>query len=326
MKKFTAIGIAFALVFFSFISCGKKPSAPKAGSAQAEDMLTMIPKDVKGILNIDIHRAMAIEIASKAIQEDKSYQKIQEFTAKTGIDPQKDIYLVTVAITEATEKAKGAVIINLKYDKDTLLSLAKEKAEEEEEEIIEEEYNGLTIYSWGEKENVAISFIDDSNIAAGNMDTVKSIIDVFQKKGENVFKNEELSALLAKTNKEALFWGAISVPPEAMSKVASQNPFMQSFEAINAVSFYFDYKNKNIMAEIKLMSSDEAKSQQIAEALNGLKAIGGMAAAEDPNVGELLNGIEIASGADHVKISASLPEDLIEKLKQKKKEKEEDNI
>ncbi|GAJ24269.1 unnamed protein product, partial [marine sediment metagenome] len=34
--------------------------------------------------------------------------------------------------------------------------------------------------------------------------------------------------------------------------------------------------------------------------------------------------IEITSGADHVKINASIPEDLINKLKEKTAEKEKD--
>ena len=100
---------------------------------------------------------------------------------------------------------------------------------------------------------------------------------------------------------------------------------LSSLEGINAVSMYFDYKNKNIIAEIKVISSDEAKNQQVADLLNGLKAMGGMAATEKPETGELINKIEITSTADHVKIYASIPEDLINKLKEMEK-KEEENL
>jgi hypothetical protein len=40
-----------------------------------------------------------------------------------------------------------------------------------------------------------------------------------------------------------------------------------------------------------------------------------MAAAQKPELGELLNKIEISSTEDHVKIYCSLPEELINKLK-----------
>lgn len=329
MKKITAIGIALIFVFFSFFSCEKKPSAPKAGSASADDMLSLIPADSMGVFFIDFHKAMSTEIVSKAIKEDKNYQKYQEFVEMTGIDPQKDVYFVSVSVTEAMEKekTKGGAIINLKYDKETLLSLIKAKAAEEGQELQEEEYSGVMIYAWKEEngDKPYFSFIDDSNIIAGDDTGVKSIIDVLQKKKENVFKNEALSALIEKANKDAMLWGAILIPPEAMSKAASQNPMFSSLEGINAVSLYFDYKNKNIIAEIKVISSDEAKNQQVADLLNGLKAMGGMAATEKPEIGELINKIEITSAVDHIKIYASIPEDLINKLKEMEK-KEEKNL
>ena len=329
MKKITAIGIALIFVFFSFFSCGKKPSAPKAGSASADDMLSLIPADAKGVFFVNFNKAMTTEIASKTIKEDKNYQKYQEFIEMTGIDPQKDVYFVAVAITGTMEKekAKGGAIVNLKYDKDNLLSLIKAKAAEEGQEFQEEEYSGVMIYAWKkeEEEKQYFSFMDESNIIAGNEVVVKSIIDVMQEKKENVFKNEVLSALIEKTNKDAMLWGAILIPPEAMSKAASQNPMLSSLEGINAVSMYFDYKNKNIIAEIKVISSDETKNQQVADLLNGLKAMGGMAATEKPEIGELINKIEITSTADHVKIYASIPEDLINKLKEMEK-KEEKNL
>ena len=129
MKKLSAITIILALTFFSFVSCGKKVTAPKAGSASANDMLNLVPVEAKGVIMIDFQRAMSTEIARKAIEEDKNYKKYQEFVSKTGVDPQKDVYFVTVAVTEAMEKGKtkGSAIINLKYNKENLLSLIRIK-------------------------------------------------------------------------------------------------------------------------------------------------------------------------------------------------------
>jgi len=321
MKKLAAISIIFALIFLSFVSCGKKAPAPKAGSASADDMLSLVPVDAKGIIMIDFHRAMSTEIASKAIQEDKNYQKYQEFINKTGIDPQKDIYFVTVAVTEAMEKGKtkGGAIVNLKYNKDDLLSLITQQ----EGEIAEEDYNGLTIYSSKkEDEGGYFSFLDESNAVVGDIATVKSVIDVLQKKKDNVFKNQALSSLMDKTNKEAMLWGAFIISPQAMDKVTSQNPMLSNLKSVNAATLYFDYQDKNIMVEIKVMSSDETKNQQIADLLNGIKAMGGMAAAKKPEIGELVNKIEISSAPDHVKVYASIPEELINRLKEMKAEEE----
>ena len=367
MKKFTVIGITFIFVLFSSISCERNLVAPKAGKAKAQDMLKLIPKDAIAVFFIDIHRVMTIEFINNLIKEKESDEtsdeltNFQEFKAKTGIDPQKDINFIVGAITGKTEKGKeeGVGIINLTYNKDLLLSLikeelAKEKEEEhekqaeEEHEMIEEEYNGFIIYTvreeceeeeeeHGEEEKEhgekhekggSFSFLDESNIVAGNENEVKSVIDVLQKKRENVFKNEELSALLTKTNKDALFWGAILILPEAINKVISENPQLSILEAVNAVSMYFDYKNKNIIAEIKLMSSDPMKNQELADNLNGFKSMFSTVQIQDLNMGEILDKIEITSGPDHVKIYASfsegLPKDIIDKLKMEKSEEEKE--
>jgi hypothetical protein len=329
MKKFTAFGIMIIFVLFAFISCGKKPSAPKAGSAKAEDMLSLLPKDTESVMFVDFHRAAAVEFIDKTIKEDESYKKLQEFIEKSGIDPQKDIFFIALAFKGSLGKAQATTnatgIVNLKYNKELLLTLIEEKAAEEEAELAEEEYNGFTIYSWKDKEQEGgFTFLDDSNMVLGNAGNIKTVIDIYQKKGENIFKNETLAALLDKVDKNAMLWGAVTFTPEQMDKMAAENPLLGSLEAVSAAYMSFNYKDRNIVAEISLISSDEAKNAQVADFLNGLKAMGGMAAAQDPNVGELLSKIEISSGADHVKIYASVPEDLINKLKEKTKGEEKD--
>jgi hypothetical protein len=317
---------------------------------------------------------MTIEFINNLIKEKESDETsdeltdFQEFKAKTGIDPGKDINFIVGAITGETEKGKkeGVGIINLTYNKDLLLStikeeLAKEKEEEhekkaeeeegeEEHELIEEEYNGFTIYTvreeceeeeeeHGEEEKEhgkkhekggSFSFLDESNIAVGNENSVKSVIDVLQKKKENVFKNEEFSSLLTKIDKEAIFWGAALIPPEAINEVISEKPELIILEAVNAASVSLDYKNKNIIADIKIMSSDPMKNQELADNLNGYKSMAALIQIQDLNMAEILDRIEITSFPDHVKIYTSFAEDLpqtiIDKLKMKKTKEEKKDI
>jgi hypothetical protein len=375
MKKFAVIGITVIFALCSFTSCEEGLFVSKAGPANAENALKLIPKDVMAVFFIDIHRVMTIEFINNLIKEKESDETsdeltdFQEFKAKTGIDPEKDINFIVGAITGETEKGKeeGVGIINLTYDKDLLLStikeeLAKEKEEEhekqaeeghgekEEHEMIEEEYNGFTIYTvreeceeeeeeHGEEEKEhgkkhekggSFSFLDESNIAVGNENAVKSVIDVLQKKKENVFKNEGFSSLLTKIDKEAIFWGAALIPPDAINEVISEKPALTILEAVNAASVSLDYKNKNIIADIKIMSSDPMKNQELADNLNGYKSMAALIQIQDLNMAEILDRIEITSFPDHVKIYTSFPEDLpqtiIDKLKMEKTKEEKKDI
>ena len=326
MKRITAIGLVLFLALFSFTACKKEAAAPKAGTAKAEDVLNLIPVDVQGVFFVDVNKAMSTEFANNMIQENEDYQKYLDFVEKSGIDPQKDIYYVALGIAGDLEgeDQEGVAVVNMKYDPETLLGLIKEKAAEEEQEIQEEQYEGHTVYKmWEEGKPVELSFIDESNIVAGNGIHVKSVLDVLNKKKDNVFKNEELSAILDKTNKDAMLWGAILLPAETMEKAASSNPMMGALKSISAIALYFDYKNQNLIAEILAMGPDADSNKQVAEALTGIKSFGAMAAGEKPEIGELLNAIQITSGDDHVKIFAEVPEALIQKLQADKPKEEE---
>jgi hypothetical protein len=329
MKRITAIGLVVFLALFTFSACKKEAAAPKAGTAKATDMLGLLPVDVQGVFFVDVHKAMTTEFATKMIQENESYEKYQEFVQKSGIDPQKDIYFLAVGLAGPIggQEQEMAAVVNLKYDKDVVMALIQEKVKEEGQELQTEEYDGYTLYkAWEKGESGAYAFINDSNIVIGTEMPVKSVLDVLNKKKDNVFKNEKLAALLEKTNKEAMFWGAMLIPAEAMEQAASSNPMMGALKSVNAVALYFDYKDQNLIAEIMAMSPDADSNKQVADALTGIKSFGAMAAGEKPEIGELLNAIEISSGEDHVKIYAKIPEELIKKLQAdipKEKEQEE---
>ena len=367
MKKFAVIGITVIFALCSFTSCEKGLLVSKAGPADAENALKLIPEDVMAVFFIDIRRVMTIEFINNLIEEKESddtsdeLTDFQEFKARTGIDPEKDINFIVGALTGKTEKGKeeGIGIINLTYNKDLLLSLIREaikeekgddeeeEEEKEEHEMIEEEYNGFTIYTVREEceeeeeeeekehgerheKGGSFSFLDESNIAVGNENAVKSVIDVLQKKKENIFKNEGFSSLLTKIDKEAILWGAALIPSDAINEVISEKPELIILEAVNAASVSLDYKNKNIIAAIKIMSSDPTKNQELADNLNGYKSMATLIQIQDLNIAEILDRIEITSFPDYVKIYTSFPEDLpqtiIDKLKMQKTKEEKKDI
>ncbi|MFQ6037429.1 MAG: hypothetical protein ACE5LV_02310 [Candidatus Aminicenantales bacterium] len=317
MKRLEVAGLVVLIVLAGLVSCQKKAAAPEAGTAKAQDILALLPSDAQGVLFIDVHAAMTTEIAKKAIQENKDYQKYQEFVQMTGLDPQKDIYYAAIAVMSAGEgmKTEGVGVINMKYDKDNLLGLIKAKAEEEGQPITEETYENFTVYNVQQEEEAgSFVFVEGSNVIVGNPGPVKSVLDVLNKKRDNIFKNAQISDLIERANKDAMFWGAVLLPPEAMEKAAGANPMLSALKDITAVSMYFDYKQNNVIGEIMAISTDPENNKKVADALAGMKSFAGMAAAEKPEIGELLNKIEISSGEDFVKIHAEIPEDLIKKL------------
>lgn len=318
VKKTVSLFLVIAVGCLIGMSCGKKAASPQAGSAKGADMLSLFPKDARGLLVVDVHRIMQTDAAVKAIKDNEKDEKYVKFVQETGIDPQKDIfYFAGAMMGDINQKnPDGAFVVNLKYDKAKLLEMMKK----ERGDIATADYNGLTIYQVpGGEDKPPFNgvFLDPSNILAGSDAAVKKVIDVYQKKADNVWKNSEMAALLKGMNTSAMVWGGLAVPPEAMKQASSQNPMLGAFSNIQSLLLAFDYKSDTLLLEIKAMSPDQAKNKEMADALNGFKALGAGAAAKEPLVGEVLGKIEITSGPDNVTLSAKIPNELIEKIKAK---------
>lgn len=315
MKKNYVYIISLSIFLLLVTACGEKTTTQEKGSAvSADSALKILPMDSKAVFYVDLKKVMSLESVDQALKSDKNYKEMEDFINKTGINPQEDIHYIVGALTSMEkENQKGVIVANLNYNKDSMLNLIKE---ESEKEITESEYSGFTIYSTEEAEEMgSFCFLDESNILIGDNSGIQAVIDIVKNNGENVQKNEEMSAMLQQTNKDALVWGAFLIPSEAVSEATSTNPMLGNLESVKAATMFFDYENKSYIAEIKLISTDPEKNKQVAELLNGLKAFGAMGAAENPAIGDLMNKIEITSGDEFVKIYANLPEDLINQLK-----------
>ncbi|MFW6160835.1 MAG: hypothetical protein ACOC57_06805, partial [Acidobacteriota bacterium] len=258
MKKNLIFVLVLLLAAFSFMACEKKAPTPEAGKATAEDVLALFPVYSRAVFFADIHRAMNLEPVKAAIQKDENYQKYQEFVEKSGLDPEKDIFYICGAMSSfaGPDNQQGAVVVNLKYNKEDLLTFIEENAQEEGPSFVTEEYSGVTFHTMEkEGETGGFSFLDESNILLGNKEQMKAVIDVIQKKKENLFANNELKSLLEQTNKTALIWGAALIPEESMEKMGEQNPMLGTLQYVRAVTMYFDYLNNNFSGEIKALGT-----------------------------------------------------------------------
>lgn len=158
------------------------------------------------------------------------------------------------------------------------------------------------------------AFLDAENIAIGPIADVKAVIDVLKKKSPSAKDNAELVALIKGVKKTAIAWGVVSFKPEEVKKMVDSAPMLSSLSSLKAMTMYFDYANKTMDMAIQALTSDAGKNKEIADMLNGFKAMGALAAGEKPEIGELLNKIEITSGADNVTLKAMLSEELLTKL------------
>jgi hypothetical protein len=255
MKKTAVWALVLAFGLLAFAACNKG-GAP--GASKAQDMLAFMPKNVSGVMFIDVNRAMGTEFVTKTLADPKNAAGLQEFIKKSGLDPRKDIAYLALGMTGSLSGGEGAApsgfgIINLKYDKAALLA----KMKESEAKFIEGEYEGIaTIQPVEEPKAEAAkpaegtdvepqpegvietpekpekpmlgAFLDASNIAVGPVAEVKAVIDVLKKKGPSAKDNVELTALVKGVNKAAIAWGVVSFNPEDVKKMVEATPMLSS--------------------------------------------------------------------------------------------------
>lgn len=316
MKKNMTYGFTLIfLVIFLFPTCNENAKVWKSGVTSAESVMTLLPADIQGVFMIDVNRAMMTKFAIKTINEKDNYLKYHDFVSETGLDPQKDIYWVGIALTGLPEKngQEGAAVISMAYDQERLLAGLK-KENPGMRDII---YNGVTVHTGmkgrGSKPGSA-AFLDETHAVFGTETMVKAVIDVYLKKEDNVFKNEPLSWVIEKTNQDAMAWGAFAVSPDDMKAAAPRNSMMGHFQEFHAMTMFFDYRDMTFDMEVRFWGGDQNKNRQLADILTGFKALGVTAAAENPDIGNLLNRFDILAAPDFVTIQAAVPEDLMQKL------------
>ncbi len=324
-KKMLALSLILVVMLLA-PACKKKA----AGQMNTEAMLAMVPEGPVMLMAFDFQRFAALNFFDKALKQDwqknakaaKDFKDYQEFVQKTGVDLQKDVYAVVAAIYGGFESEKPEVlaVVNMKYDEGKLLAIFKEKGVF----VAEEKYGDRTLYTLKNEDaakDTRLAFLNKANILIGSPLPVKKAIDLAAKNGKNVLATPALMKYVEKLDKKSMFWLAVGSIPAKMKEAPAGGMMPVDLSKAEAFTAFADFKNKTLSGELRLISNNEAGNKQIADMLNGLKALGAMGAAKEPELGQLLNGIQLSSAADHVKLVFTISEELMDKLGEKAKDK-----
>jgi hypothetical protein len=307
-------------------ACKKK----SPGRLSSEGTLAMIPEGAVMLLAFDFQQFAELALFDKMLKDDwqkgpgsgKVFANYQDFVQKTGIDLKKDVYTVVAGIygEMGGENPQALGIINLKYDKEKLLGLLRQNS------VIaaEDNYRGLGFYTLkndDSKKDARLAFLNANNIVIGTEAQVKLAVDLAQNSGQSVLKNAAMMKYVDKLKKGSMFWLAIGNIPEKIKNAPAGGMMPVDLSKAEAFIGFVDYKGKTFSGEFQLISNNEQGNKQVVDMLNGLKALGAMGSAKEPELGQLLNGIQLSSAADNIKLAFSLSEELMNKLSDKAKDK-----
>jgi len=324
-KKVLALTLVF-IVLLLVPACKKK--AP--GQISNEAMLAMVPDGPVLLMAFNFKQFAGLELFDKMIKKDwqqnakagKAFKDYQDFVNQTVVDLQKDVYSVVASMYGALDSNNPEVvgIVNMKYDPAKLLSVFKQN------QVItaEEKYRGLDMYTLKNEDarkDMRLAFLNKSNILFGSPLQVKKAIDLSLDKGKSVLQTASMMKYVDKLDKDSMFWLAIGNIPEKIKNAPAGGMIPVDLSKAEAFTAFMDYKGKTFSGEFRLISFNEAGNKQIADMLNGLKSLGAMGSAKDPDLAQLLNSIQLSSAADHIKLTFSISEELMNKMSVKAKDK-----
>ena len=323
-KRFLILTIIVLLSTLLVVpGCGKKESA---ASGMEMDLFSLLPDNAMGVFSVNVKKLTSMEFFDKMIQESekesadkpgKVFENYADFVSKTGIDPKKDIQAMVMGLYGKMGVGEPEVVflVNINYNKDTLLKIIKEKGGE----ITEETYKDVAMFKIKDDKgkDMSFAFVSPTLIAGGNPALLNRVIDLHKGSGNNILAAGKMKEYLSKMKGGAIASFVFGLPDE-VKKVHDSGMFKMDLTKAEAITGYVDYANKTWDVELKMISYNEEANQQLVSTLNGLKM---MAGAAGPEVAELVNNLTLTASSDSVKLSVSMTEELLEKLKTKIEER-----
>ena len=201
-----AAGLVAGLAFYSNVVVNASmPNMPEA--------LSYLPANSQVVFGMNVQRFVKSPVFLKF--QEKHGQDIasnlQDFIAKTGVDPVNDLsYIVAAGRAGDGKKGSGVVIAIAKgkFQADSITNFIKTKAVP-----VELTYSGARVLmipeSNGSKLEKGVAFLMDSEIALGDLESLKAVIDARSNpEALGIEANPKLKQLITSLDSDQMFWFA----------------------------------------------------------------------------------------------------------------------
>jgi hypothetical protein len=248
---------------------------------------------------------------------------LAEFIEKTGVDPRTDLdYVVLGGRSLAGGKGSGALIAIGRFNEQTIMAFIKS---ESKSVPIEVKVDDATVYMVPEHSGTAlekgIAFLSQSEIALGDLDSLKAILEVRAHKSgkEGIERNPALAPMLQELDPNAMFWFAGDAA-NILSKSPVSSPIGEKISAIQSIFGTLNLTDA-VSGQITATARDEESAAKLADVVKGLVALGQLASdqnAELAAVSDLIKGIQIGQEKNRIHLSLNFPAELLDRLEQAK--------
>lgn len=310
VKKVVPLLLIVALFVTSLIAVG-------CGSAPVIAAIDLVPQEANLVAGIQISRILtdadliaAYDGWEKDPEMPQTFEQAMDLVAdEIGIDPRDFSEAVIFGDTESDDYYFGAIITGT-FDRAALIESIEGAIGEE---MITTDYRGYTIYTITiEGEEGAICFLSDDSFVCGSIDAVRDVIDV--KEGEPGLSGTLAEAYISLG--DVWIKVAAEVPEGWMGEIPEgEIPIgLEAFEDVLVVGFGFNKAGQILSAQLKLYFSSSDSAADAEDTISGLISLISILPDIPPELGDILDGLDVSRSGPWVTISLTTTMTEIEEL------------
>ena len=322
MLAFSAVVVGLAF-YSTHVARASAPNLPHS--------IHYLPASSNGIFGMNVQKFIQSPLYQRiqAKQGDRIGQDLQDFIAKTGVDPTKDVQYIIAAGRPGEGKGGGVAVVvgSRKFDTDKIMTFITTNTKTAPIETPYKKGKVIMIpESDGTKLEKGIAFLSDIEIAMGDLDSLKAVLDIQAGDAAGI-DTTSLGALVTSLDPNEMFWFA-GDPGAVMAKNPTGNPLVGNLSAIRSIYGTLDMSTA-IVGNITATTADADSANKLVSVINGFVALGSLAASQSNQSQEfknLIGQIVINAKADinnekklyKVLVSLNVPFDVLGKLEQAK--------
>jgi hypothetical protein len=251
-----------AVLTVSVAACSKT-----SGSGAAKEDLALVPKETDIVLMANLTRMRNTAMWRKLLDVRESNEQAKkdyaEFVQKSGLDPEKQVDSVFVAVPQGGgDQKEFAAIARGTFNEQKLVAYAREQAKKDGRDLNITEYNGKKLYTDNQKSEAWAVFLDGKTLVIGGKEWIKKVVDLAAGKStESAKKNDALAGLLKRAKTSDALWGAGLVPQSTRDQFKN-DPRLASAGSMKDIFGSVDFAG-GVKADLNVDTGAEADAKDL---------------------------------------------------------------
>ena len=302
--------VAGLALYSTYVVRASIPDFPEA--------LGYLPADCQAVFGMNVRKFIASPVYARfeARQGAKLGSDLAEFEAKTGVDPRRDIsYIIAGGKSSAERKGRGAIVAVGRFNSAAIISYVSTRTTP-----VRADYKNTPVYMLPDKSGNSVdkglAFLKETEIALGDLDSLKAILDVRAGSAPGIAQNEVLAPLLNELNADEMFWFAGDTAT-ILSRAPADTPLGPSLSAVQNIVGTLNL-TEAISGKVVATARDEEAARRLTDVVRGLVALGELAGEKNPLLVELVRGISVTQDRTQIRLVINLPMEVLDKLEQAK--------